>query len=282
MDNEPKSGRRGENDGASRCRLARLTIAGVVFAALGGLCAATPRAVTTSVASSRPSTMPAATQAFGVADPETYLAAFCKAANTAWPKNRTLTLIFHGDSVPAGYAKTPEVRPFDAYPHLLWVALNKRFPHAVLNVITTAIGGEASDAGAARFERDVLPLRPDVVFVDYALNDPRIGVDRARVAWQSMIDRCKRAGIPVILMTPTADLAAKPADSGDPLNRLADMIRALAAENHVGLVDSLAAFKTATASGIPLESLMAQRNHPNRHGHELVVPRLLEWFPATN
>ena len=186
-----------------------------------------------------------------------YLAAFCQAARTAWPKNRTLTLVFHGDSVPAGYAKSPAVHPFDAYPHLLRVALNERFPYAVLNVTTTAIGGEASDAGAARFERDVLPLRPDVVFIDYALNDPRIGIAKAKVAWQSMIDRCKKAGIPVILLTPTADLAVKLSDGNAPLNRIAEMIRTMAAENHVGLVDSLAAFEAAVASGTPMESLMA-------------------------
>ena len=255
---------------------ARLILFGFLLTATGFMDAATRRAATLPASSSQPAT----TQAAGVADPETYLNAFCQAARTAWPKNRTLTLVFHGDSVPAGYAKTPEVHPFDAYPHLLRIALNQRYPHAVLNVTTTAIGGEASDAGAARFERDVLPLRPDVVFIDYALNDPRIGLDRARIAWQSMIDQSKRAGIPVILLTPTADLAAKLSNEDDPLNRIAAMIRALAAENHVGLVDSLAAFKSATASGVPLESLMAQRNHPNRLGHELVVPKLLEWFPA--
>ena len=47
----------------------------------------------------------------------------------------------------------------------------QQFPHAVLNVIVTAIGGEDSIAGAARFERDVLALRPAVVTIDYALND---------------------------------------------------------------------------------------------------------------
>ena len=220
---------------------------------------------------------PATTQA-GAAEAATYLSDFCKAARVKWPKNRTLTLVFHGHSVPAGYAKTPEVRPFDAYPQQLRVALNERFPFAVLNVITTAIGGEASDQGARRFERDVLPLRPDVVFIDYALNDRRIGPARAKVAWQNMIDQCKQHGIPVVLLTPTIDLRAKLPDAADPLNVLADMIRDLAAVNHVGLVDSLAAFKTAIAAGTPPESLMAQSNHPNRAGHALVVPKLLQWF----
>jgi len=38
-------------------------------------------------------------------------------------------------------------------------------------VICTAIGGENSSAGARRFESDVLVHKPDVLFIDYALND---------------------------------------------------------------------------------------------------------------
>jgi lysophospholipase L1-like esterase len=44
-------------------------------------------------------------------------------------------------------------------------------------------------------------------------------------------------------------------------------------------VDSLQAFKDAIKSGAPLKDLMAQGNHPNRQGHELVAEALLKWFP---
>ena len=247
---------------------------GLILVALGALCGAD------RPAASQPSNpvAPPTTQATGVADRSTYLASFCTAARQKWPKNHALSVVFHGHSVPAGYGKIPEVHPLDAYPHLLRVALSERFPYAVMNIITTAIGGEASDHGAARFARDVLPLRPDVVFIDYALNDRGIGVPRAKAAWQSMIDQCQKNHIPVILLTPTIDLTANLRDPNDPLNQLAKMIRTLAADNHVGLVDSLAAFKQAIAAGTPPDSLMAQRNHPNRKGHELVAAELIRWF----
>lgn len=44
--------------------------------------------------------------------------------------DRAINLVFHGHSVPAGYHRTPEVKPFDSYPHLLAVRLKERFPHA--------------------------------------------------------------------------------------------------------------------------------------------------------
>lgn len=215
-----------------------------------------------------------------VADPAIYLAEFRTEAAKVWPANHTLNIVCHGHSVPAGYFKTPDVRTFDSYPHLLHIGLNERFPHAVTNVIVTAIGGENSESGAKRFERDVLSLRPEVVTIDYGLNDRGIGLDRARAAWSSMIEKAREQGVEVILLTPTPDTRANLADPADPLNRHAEQIRALAAEQHVGLVDSLAAFNKATAEGRDLSELMSQINHPNRAGHELVAAALLEWFPA--
>jgi lysophospholipase L1-like esterase len=94
-----------------------------------------------------------------------------------------------------------------------------------------------------------------------------------------MITKAKERRIPVLLLTPTADLSAKWDDPGDPLNQQAKLIRAIAGEQQVGLVDSLDAFRSHVKRGGSLPDLMAQGNHPNRKGHDLVVKRLLEWFP---
>jgi acyl-CoA thioesterase I len=218
----------------------------------------------------------------GIAGERTYLADVCAELTKCWPTNRTVTIVCHGHSVPAGYARTPMVSPFDAYPFLLHRGLNKRFPHAVINVIVTAIGGENSEQGAERFKRDVLGLRPDVVTIDYALKDREIGLARSEKAWRSMIEMALAHHIKVILLTPTADLRAKLDDPNDPLNQHAELIRRLAREYHVGLVDSLAQFQDYVRSGGQLSDLMAQVNHPNRKGHELVAAQLLNWFPSPN
>lgn len=209
---------------------------------------------------------------------EDYLAPVAALMEVKWPRNRTVTIVCHGHSVPAGYFKTPVVDSLHAYPHLLRTGLAKRFPHAVINVIVTAIGGEDSGKGSARFDRDVLALKPDVITLDYALNDRRIGLENARKNWLAMIEKAAKAGAKVILLTPTPDQGARPDDPGDPLNQHAEQIRKLAAENHVGLVDSLAAFTRETRKGVNLSDLMAQSNHPNARGHSLVGAELLLWF----
>lgn len=210
---------------------------------------------------------------------ESYLADVSTLLEAKWPRNRTVNVVCHGHSVPAGYFVTPVVDTFNAYPHLLHRGLKTRFPHAVINVIVTAIGGETSEGGAQRFAKDVLSHRPDVVTLDYGLNDRRIGLEKARAAWSSMIEAARANDVEVVLLTPTGDLSAKLDDPDDALNQHAAQIRDLAAEYGVALVDSLTAFEVYTKGPGKLEDLMSQGNHPNRQGHDLVTGELLRWFP---
>jgi acyl-CoA thioesterase I len=214
-----------------------------------------------------------------IADQQTYLKELCGQLKIDWPKNHTINIVCHGHSVPAGYTKTPEVDAMNAYPHLWHQALAAKYPHAVINVIVTAIGGENAEKGAARFERDVLSLRPELVTIDYALNDRYIGLERAKKAWASMIEKCQAAKIPVILLTPTGDTRSQMLDPKDKLNQHARQIRELAAQYHVALADSTEAFEAEMRNGTKLEEMISVINHPNHRGHEMVMKELMKWFP---
>jgi lysophospholipase L1-like esterase len=194
-----------------------------------------------------------------------------------WPGNRTVNVVFHGHSVPAGYFKTPEVRSLEAYPHLVREGLARLFPHAVINVIVSAKGGENAVDGAVRFDRDVLAHNPDLVLIDYSLNDRRVGLDAARAAWTRMIVAARNRGAAVILLTPTPDLKSNLGDPRDPLEQQAVHVRQLAAEFSVGLVDSLRIFEQA-ADAEHMPELMSQSNHPNGNGHRLVAAAILKYF----
>jgi len=209
-----------------------------------------------------------------------YLADLTALLKKPWPENRTVNLVCHGHSVPSGYFKTPVVDTMNSYPHLLHAGLAERFPWAVINVIVTAIGGEISESGAARFEREVLTHQPDVVTIDYALNDRRLGLEKARAAWVGMIEQALARQVKLILLTPTGDISSQLDDPNDPLNQHAEQIRALAQEYGIGLADSLASLKAYLRDGGRLPEVMSQGNHPNRRGHELVAAELLKWFPS--
>lgn len=223
-------------------------------------------------------TLVLALPAFADIAPSTYLTDFVKALDIPWPRNRMMTIVCHGHSVPAGYAKTPHVDPFVAYPHLLHRAVKAKHPHAVVNVIVTAIGGENSVSGAARFQRDVVSHKPDIVLIDYALNDRGVPREKSAACWQQMIDEAKAAGAKVILLTPTGDMRAKMLDDADPLSQQATQIRGLASKNAVALADSYQAYQEWIKAGKKLDDLMSQVNHPNAAGHLLVLEKIMPWF----
>lgn len=208
------------------------------------------------------------------------LAPLAELMKTAWPKNRTIHVVFHGHSVPAGYHKTPEVKPFESYPHLVHLKLKEQYPKAVINVITTAIGGETSIPGAARFERDVISLKPDLIFIDYALNDRRQPTDQVEKAWVEMITAAKKANVAVVLLTPTGDSSAKLDNPEDPLNQRAELIRKIAREQNVLLADVLAAWTAELEKGTPQIELLSQPNHPNLRGHTLAAETIFKTLEA--
>ena len=212
-----------------------------------------------------------------------YLADIVTDLHRQWPDNRAIQVVCHGHSVPAGYFATPVVDSFNAYPHLLHRGLKERFPFAVVNVIVTAVGGEHSASGAERFAREVLCHRPDVVTVDYGLNDRGIGLEAAQAAWRAMIEQALALPTRLLLLTPTPDASALgvgAAEDWEALQQHANQIRALAAEYQVGLVDSLQAFARYQQSGGELTDLLSWSNHPNHAGHALVAAQLLRFFPV--
>jgi len=218
------------------------------------------------------------TQAQNLADPSTYLNDLKLEMQKEWPKNRTINIVFHGHSVPAGYFKTPQVNTLGAYPNLFLKKLKTIYPLAVVNVIVTAIGGENSVKGAERFERDVLIHKPDLILIDYSLNDRGVGLEKAYLAWNQMIKSAKDHGIKVILLTLSPDQNVNYADPKNELRKHADQVRKLASENQVGIADSYQAFDFLYPDKEKLSKYMSQVNHPNELGHELIANELIKWF----
>ena len=210
-----------------------------------------------------------------------YLSGLCDTLSRRWPDNRTVNLVCHGHSVPSGYACTPFVDTFHAYPHLMHRTLAQRFPYAVINVIVTAIGGENSVQGAARFQEDVLCHQPDLVTIDYGLNDRGVTLKQAEEAWRQMIGNALDRGIPVILLTPSWDQTwFTRSEEWRMLEQHTQQIRRLAEEYQVALADSFAAYEKEVNEHGDLLNLLSHWNHPSPPGHELIARELTAWFPA--
>ena len=213
-----------------------------------------------------------------IAEPNDYLKEIKEELKMEWPNNRTINLVFHGHSVPAGYFKTPIVNTLDAYPFQVLKGIKEHYPHAVINIINTSIGGENSVSGAERFEAEVLVHKPDVLFLDYALNDTGIGLESSKEAWHSMIGKVLDQKIKVILLTPSPDQRIDIMETDNVLGQHQKQIRQLAMENGVGLVDSYTLFKEKVLAGDSISIYMSQVNHPNKKGHKLIADEILTYF----
>lgn len=222
--------------------------------------------------------LPSSPAAARTASAENYLDSLRSELNARWPRNRTLNLVFHGHSVPSGYFNTPNVRTLEAYPHQVLEIVKGCYPYAVVNSIVTGIGGENSEQGERRFAAGVLTHHPDVLFIDYALNDRAIGLERAAAAWRKMIGRALAEGVRVVLCTPTPDLTSDLLDPETPLALHARQIRKLAAEYGVGLADTYGAFVALAREGRDIRSYMAQSNHPNGRGHAVAASEIARWI----
>ena len=174
-----------------------------------------------------------------------------------WPNNRTVNIVCHGHSVPAGYFATPFVNTFSAYPHLMHKMIKERFPYAVLS------------------------HRPDVLTIDYSLNDRAIGLEAAQKAWCSMIEQALERGIKIILCTPTWDNSYySQNEKWDALVRQAEQVRSLADRYDIGLADSFKAFEKNISEPSDLAKYLSHVNHPTEAGHRLVAEEIAKYFIA--
>jgi lysophospholipase L1-like esterase len=213
-----------------------------------------------------------------IADPSDYLSDIKTTLKKEWPGNRTINLVFHGHSVPAGYFKTPVVNTLESYPFQVLKAIKAIYPFAVVNIINTSIGGENSISGEKRFKSDVLIHNPDVLFIDYSLNDRGVGLDKAKQAWEKMIKAALKKNSKVILLTPSPDQTVNILDANSDLEKHSLQVRALADQYNVGLVDSYELFRGRVVAGDSLVAYMSQVNHPNAKGDSLIAGGIMNYF----
>ena len=76
-----------------------------------------------------------------------------------------------GDELRVAYLGGSITAAGDGWRTLTTGYLRNRFPNTVVTEISAGLPGTGSDLGACRLERDVLRHRPDLLFVEFAVND---------------------------------------------------------------------------------------------------------------
>lgn len=70
--------------------------------------------------------------------------------------------------------------------------LRQLYPKSKISPVNAAIGGTGSDLGAFRLAHDVLEHKPDLVFVEFAVNDHGAKPDRIRKAMEGIVRQIRK------------------------------------------------------------------------------------------
>jgi sialidase-1 len=82
---------------------------------------------------------------------------------------KAVTVAYLGGSITAGSGASDPAR--SSWRALTTQWLRERFPQSTINEINAAVGGTGSAYGAMRVRRDVIAHKPDLVFIEFAIND---------------------------------------------------------------------------------------------------------------
>ena len=179
------------------------------------------------------------------------------------------TIVFYGDSITEQNLYTAFLETF----------LLSRFPGKDLAVFNLGWSGDTASGGAKRFARDVAPVQPSLVFVNFGMNDGGYkAYDEATyrnylAAQGALADTVKAAGARQVLFTtsPVDDVVRK--DQGvynATLARMADGLGGLASERGLPLIDLLHPMldvqRRAQAKD-PGFTMIPDAVHPNAVGH---------------
>lgn len=142
-----------------------------------------------------------------------------------------IKIVAIGSSSTAGHGASS---PSHSYPARLAVELLEIWPRAQLTVVNRGVGGDRTAQMMARFERDVLAEKPDLVVWQVGTNESLAGdtIHAMRELILEGIDTLEMAGIDVILMSP--QYAPRFKEKLDHLLRV-EAVRATAREKHVGV-----------------------------------------------
>lgn len=183
------------------------------------------------------------------------------------------TIVCFGDSITAGYA----VRR--GFPSFLLESLRQRFPDSKIEMINSGISGDTSQDGLSRLDWAVLSYEPDLVTINFGINDCVLGLslEEFEMNLVEMVRRIRAGPDSEILLLSSQPLESPPYDQ-----RVLDYyqtVETVAKEMNVGFVDVYGAWMKRVQAGMPLDSLILPGlDHPNEAGYRIIAEELMSLF----
>ncbi len=184
-----------------------------------------------------------------------------------------VTIVAFGDSITAGFAVR---RGFPSY----WKQmLAEKYPEASIEMINSGISGDTSMDGLARLDYSVLSYEPDLITINFGINDCvlGLGLEEFEANFVEMVRRIRSGPGSEILLLSSEPLETPPYD-----RMVLDYYQAVqrvAKQMDVGFVNVFAAWMKVVNAGTPLSGLiLSGLDHPNEAGYRIIAEELMRWF----
>lgn len=178
-------------------------------------------------------------------------------------KGESLVIGFLGGSITQGsLSSTPKT----CYAYLVYEWWKKSFPNAAFSFVNGGIGGTTSHYGGARAWKDVLCYRPDIVTVDFSVNDD--ANEFFEETYEGMLRRLLAAPYDpaVVVLNNVFYDTGKNAQNYH--NRIADHYGI----PHVSIKDTV--YPDVESGKIVRADITPDNLHPNDKGHRLVADEI--------
>jgi lysophospholipase L1-like esterase len=165
------------------------------------------------------------------------------------------------------------------FPSFWKESLAEKYPEAVVEMINSGNCGDTSMDGLARLDWAVLSYEPDLITINFGINDCALGLDleEFEMNFVEMVRRIRAGPNSEILLLSSQPLETPPYD-----RMVLDYYQAVhrvAREMDVGFVDVYGAWMRKVNAGTPLGNMiLSGLDHPNEKGYRVIAEELMRRF----
>lgn len=180
-----------------------------------------------------------------------------------------LTIAFLGGSITQGSLSSSDRT---CYAYLVYQWFTQRFPKARVHYVNAGIGGTSSYFGVARMEEDIMIYRPDLVIIDFSVNDdPDVFFEET---YEGVIRRLMYATFePAVLALNNVFY-----DTGVSAEPFHSRVTDAYGIGHVNVKENL--YHRIRSGEFPREEISPDGLHPNDKGHALLAKQLTDRIAA--
>lgn len=193
-------------------------------------------------------------------------------------KKKALTVGYFGGSITEGTGASKEDQT--CWRALTGGWLRTAYPDADIRLINAAIGGTGSDLGIYRLQNDLLCHAPDLVFVEFAVNDCHLPAERVVPAMEGIVRflRQKNPYVDIVFIYTCTKQMHDAIKANAPFPSIA-LHRSVAAHYGIDSIDVGAALMHKIDSGVgSWETFTVDNVHPNDSGYQIYADCVIQYL----